>query len=334
MRIVVTGNAGMIGSHLADHLLKEGHTVFGLDNLSTGLKENISDGIKFYKIDLRKRDMVNFVMKIIHPDIVFHLGAFPHEGLSQFCPNLITENNLNASMNLLVASIREGVKRFVFTSSMSVYGDQVAPFDERYPRDPVDIYGVSKAAFENSLEIMSKVYDFEYSIIRPHNVIGPRQALHDPYRNVVGIFMNRLLQNKAYYIYGDGEQKRAFSFVKDLIPVLARCGFDSASKNQIFNVGADKAYSINELSTLLLKISGKSIKPIYIDDRPQEVDDAWCNNDKAKDVLGFEDSTSLEDGLKEMWAWAQSVGYKEPKYLPFLELVNEKTPSTWTKKLI
>lgn len=335
-RILVTGNAGLLGSHLVDHLLEWGHSVWAIDNLSTGLMENINPKIKgnFYKADLRNKEMVKLIMRIARPEIVYHLGAWAHEGLSQFCPNLITENNLNASMVLLTAAIRQGVRRFVFTSSMSVYGNQVPPFDETFPKCPVDIYGISKASFEDALHIMSQVYAFEYTIVRPHNVIGPRQALHDPYRNVVGIFMNRLLQNKPYYIYGDGEQQRAFSFVKDFIPSLAACGFAEEARNEIFNVGADKPYSINELSKMLLKITGKNVQPIYVADRPQEVDMAFCSNEKAKKVLGFEDKTSFEDGLREMWEWAETVGYKQPKYLPYLELTNEKTPKTWTDKMI
>lgn len=336
MRVLVSGNAGLIGSHLVDHLLEWGHSVWGMDNLSTGSEENIQPEIRrnFYKVDLRKRDMVNLIMRIARPEVVFHLAAFAHEGLSQFCPNLILENNLNASMNLLVASIRQGVKRFVFTSSMSVYGDQKPPFHEIHQKMPVDIYGITKASFEDSLKVMSQVYGFEYNIVRPHNVIGPRQALHDPYRNVVGIFMNRLLQDKPFYIYGDGEQRRAFSFVKDFIPSLAKCGFDSKIVGEVYNVGADKHYSINELADKLLTITGKANVPIYVDDRPQEVDFAWCSNEKAKRDLGFEDKTSLDEGLAEMWKWAQSVGHKEPRYLPFLELTTAMTPKTWTEKLI
>lgn len=335
-RVLVTGGAGLIGSHLVDYLLNWGHNVWVIDNLSTGLEENLSPEVKrnFYRVDLRRKDMTNLVLRIARPEIVFHLAAWAHEGLSQFCPNLIIENNINASMNLLVSSIRQKVKRFVFTSSMSVYGDQESPFTEDMPRKPVDIYGIAKTSFENSLEVMAAVYGFEYTIVRPHNVIGPRQALHDPYRNVVAIFMNRLLQDKPFYIYGDGNQRRAFSNIKDAAPYIAKAGFADEAKGQIFNIGADKHYSINEMAQMLLEISGKkSLKPIYVEDRKQEVDDAWCDNSKIRKILGFEDKISLKDGLKEMWAWAKKTGYKKPKYLPYLELT-QGAPETWTNKLI
>lgn len=335
-KILVTGCAGLLGSHLVDHLLAYGHTVWGIDNLSTGSEENVNEklGRNFFQADLRRRDTLRLVMKIAKPEIVFHLAAWAHEGLSQFCPTLITENNYNASMNVLVESIRVGVKRFVFTSSMAVYGDQKPPFNEAMDRHPVDIYGISKASFENALEVMSKVHDFEYSIVRPHNVIGTRQAMHDPYRNVVAIFMNRLLAGLPFYIYGDGEQKRAFSFVNDFIPYLAKTGFVDAAKGEIFNMGADKEYSINELAKMILEISHKSIEPIYVPDRPQEVDNAWCNNNKAKHILGFEDKTPFREGLETMWKWAVSRGPQKPRYLPYLELVNEKTPKIWLEKKI
>lgn len=336
MKILVTGSAGLLGSHLVDYLHNTMElNVIGVDNLSTGSEDNINPSVPFYRIDLTNRDAVDLLFQAEKPDIVFHLAAWAHEGLSQFCPNLITDNNYVASLNVLTSAIKHRVTRFVFTSSMSVYGDQTPPFDEDMPTKPVDVYAISKAAFENALQIMSKVYGYEWCIVRPHNVIGERQALHDPYRNVVGIFMNRLLQDKHFYIYGDGEQKRAFSFVNDFIPCLAKCGWDRAASGQIFNIGADKEYSINELSDMLLTITGKShLKPEYTEDRPQEVDHAWCNNDKAKKILGFEDKTSLHDGLIRMWNWAKVKGPQAPRYLNKLELVNDKTPKTWTKKLI
>jgi UDP-glucose 4-epimerase len=334
MNIVVAGCAGLLGSHLANYLLDEGHHVIGIDNLSTGVYENIDPRVEFIKCDMRNRGAVDSIVKRTKPEIVYMLAAFAHEGLSQFCPNLIVENNFNIAMNMLTSSIRYKVKRFVFTSSMSIYGDQIPPFTEDMPYKPVDIYGITKAAFEQSLKVMSNVYGIEYTIIRPHNVIGIRQALHDPYRNVVGIFMNRLLADKPFYIYGDGEQRRAFSFVNDFTPYLAKCGWIKEAKNETFNIGADKPYSINKLAEILLEISGKNLTPIYVPDRPQEVDEAFCSNEKAKKILSFEDKTSFRDGLKIMWEWAQTIGPQKPRYLQKLELTNELTPKTWTERKI
>ena len=334
MNIIVTGGAGLLGSHLVDYLVMKGHHLIVVDNLSTGSFENINNKAVFIKCDMRNRGAVDSIVRTYKPEIIYHLAAWAHEGLSQFCPNLIVENNFNISMNILTSAIRYKVKRFVFTSSMSVYGGQTPPFTEDMDKKPVDIYGITKASFEDSLKVMSQVYGIEYVIIRPHNVIGVRQALHDPYRNVVGIFMNRLLADKQFYIYGDGKQRRAFSFVNDFTPYLAKCGFVPEVVGEIFNIGADKPYSINELGRMLLEISGKNLEPIYVPDRPQEVDEAFCDNEKAKKILGFEDKTSFPDGLKIMWDWAVTQGHKSPRYLPKLELTNEKTPDLWVSKKI
>lgn len=339
MRILVTGSAGFMGSHLAKELRKAGHTVYGLDNLSTGYAHNIEKGTKqnFFRCDLRRRDTTDFVMRIARPDMVFHLAAWAHEGLSQFCPNRIIENNINASMNLLVSSIRAGVKKFVFTSSMSIYGDQKPPFHEDLPRKPVDIYGHTKATFEGMLEVMSKVYDFEYTIIRPHNVYGPGQSLGDPYRNVVGIFMNRILQGKDLHVYGDGNQKRAFSYIDDVTRAIIESGFRNTA-GEIFNIGPTKEYTINQLVKYLEEIVQETI-PDYpglsvrnLPDRPVEVKDAWCTNEKAINLLDYKDTVSFKEGLRRMWAWSQGMGPQEQRYLDRLELVTHDTPENWLDK--
>jgi len=202
-------------------------------------------------------------------------------------------------------------------------------------RSPVDIYGITKATFENMLEVMSSVYGFEYCIFRPHNVFGSHQSLADPYRNVIGIFMNRILHNKPFFLYGEGEQRRSFSFVKDITPILMKGGFAPEAKNQIFNIGADRDYSINDLATMILSITGaKHLKPIYLPDRPQEVSKVFCSHDKVSDKLGFEDKTSLRDGLVEMWEWAQKQGPQKFKHLESLELTNDKTPTIWKNKTL
>ena len=335
MRVLVTGSAGFMGSHLVDALIDQGHTVYGLDNLSGGYMDNVSEKAKknFYKCDLRRKDVTTFVMRIARPQVVYHLAAWAHEGLSQFTPSLIIENNINASMNLLVATIKQKVKRFVFTSSMAVYGDQKVPFAETMNRKPADVYGVTKAGFETMLEVMAEVHGFEHVIIRPHNVYGPRQNLADPYRNVVAIFMNRLLKDKPYFIYGDGEQRRSFSYIGDVTKAILEAGFRDID-GEIINVGPLKDYSINDLSDILLEISGKDIKPAHVADRPAEVKHAYCTHDKAIKLLEYEDTTSFKKGLETMWEWAKTKGPQKPKYLPYLELTNENTPKTWTEKMI
>src|SRR5258708_20846657 len=214
-KIMVKGSGGIIGSYLVDYLIKQGHTVYGVDNLSVGTKDNVSQDAlpNFWHCDLRQKKNIEFLLRIVKPEIVFHCAAWAHEGLAQFAPNLITENNLNIYLNTLIPAVRMGVKRFVVFSSVAVYGDQTPPFIEETPKKPVDIYGLNKSFIEDSIKVLSTVHDFEYSIIRAYNVFGERQMMTDPYRGVAAIFMNKILHNEPFYIYGDGEQQRGFSYV-------------------------------------------------------------------------------------------------------------------------
>lgn len=330
MKIIVTGAAGFIGSHLFDYLIKNGHQVIGIDNYSIG---------SYRHPDIKKLDLLKDKKKIAElinkfkPKLIYHLAAWAHEGLSNFSPIKITENNINTYLNILIPAINNKVSRVILASSLSVYGDQKAPFDERMLKKPVDIYGVSKAAIEEITEILSKVHNFEYVIVRLHNVYGPRQNLADPYRNVVGIFINCLLRNKPFYIYGNGKQRRAFSYIDDILSSLVKTGFKKIS-GEIINLGSTKTYSINDLSRIIRKYFPSSPNPIFLPNRPQEVDSVYSNNNKAKKILGFEDKTTLEEGIKKMITWAKEIGPQKPCYLKKIEIESINTPQTWTKKLI
>src|SRR3989344_5765834 len=199
-KILVTGSAGFMGSHLYDQIFAMGYEVYGIDDLSGGFMKNVYQKRFFTKLDLRDRAKVATYIKKLKPEIIFHLAADATEGRSQFTPFSALDRNLIAYMNLLIPAIKNGMKKMILTSSMSVYGAQQVPFDEKMDPQPEDIYGISKAAMEKVTKVMSKVYGFKYVIIRPHNVYGPRQNLSDPYRNVVGIFINRLLHGKNFYI--------------------------------------------------------------------------------------------------------------------------------------
>ena len=334
-KILVTGSAGFMGSHLVDYLIDRGYLVYGIDNLSGGYLENISPKARqtFFKIDLMNRKKTAQFIKKYRPQIIYHLAASAHEGLSQFTPIHHTENNLIAYLNLLVPAINYGLKRIVLTSSMAVYGEQKAPFDETMPRLPADIYGVAKSAMEEATEILADVYQLQYVILRPHNVYGPRQNLADPYRNVVAIFINRLLQNKPFYIYGDGNQKRAFSYIDDITPPIAKAGFIKANHG-IINIGPERSYTINYLAQIILKSFASPLKAIYLPARPREVREAYCSSAKARKLLGFKDQVNLQEGVKRMIDWARVVGYQKTKYLNSIEIKSEKLPLTWKKKLI
>lgn len=334
MKILVTGVAGFIGSHLAEYLANEGHEVYGIDNMSIGIKSNIPKNIKFAEIDMRWSEQMKSLIEEVKPELIYHLACWAHEGLSQFMPRLITENNYNAFMNLIIPAINNGMKRIVVCSSMSVYGAQQPPFTEEMQRKPEDIYAVAKTAMEEATEILSDVHGFDYTIVRPHNVYGPRQMLHDPYRNVVGIFINRILNGKPPIIYGDGEQTRAFSYISDVAPYIAKAGFLDGTKGEIINIGPTTEYTVNVLAKTTLDAFGSSLSPIHVADRPREVKHAFCTNDKAVKLLGYKTTVSLEDGVKRFVEWAKEQGPQEFKYLEELELTGDKIPETWKKKLI
>lgn len=341
MNILVTGAAGFMGSHLVDALLDMGkHHVFGIDDMSGGYMRNVNPKSRFTKLDLRDRDATRIYVEQVKPELVFHLAADATEGRSQFTPVSCTERNYMAHINLLVPCIKNGMKKFVLTSSMSVYGDQQPPFNEKLERKPVDIYAISKASMEHSLEILSEVHHFDYVIMRPHNVYGDRQNIADPYRNVIGIFINCLLRDKNFYIYGDGEQKRAFSYVDDFTPYIIKAAFDDTCNGQIFNIGPVQEVTINAMAEIVLrqfyegKPYPKHVTPKHAQPRPREVKEAYCTVDKAEKLLGYTTTISLEEGVGKMIAWAKTLGAQQPKYLEELELVTEHTPETWTKKLI
>ena len=341
MRIVVTGSAGFMGSHLVDALSKDkNNKVFAVDDLSGGFLRNLPKRISFQKLDLRNKKKTEAYIKKIRPELLFYLAADATEGRSQFTPLSASERNYQAYMNTLVPAIKYGLKKVVLTSSMSVYGSQKPPFSESMPRMPEDVYGIAKAAMENATEVLARVHGFDYTILRPHNVYGPKQNLSDPYRNVIGIFINCLLQDKHFYIYGDGNQKRAFTYIDDFTPYILKSGFSQKCNGEIINIGPSKESSINDVARIVLDNffpDGKipaHLKPQYLKLRPQEVVEAYCTNDKAVKLVGYKTTVSLEEGIAKMIIWAKEIGKQKFVYLRELELENKEVPKTWSKKLI
>lgn len=334
MKIGVTGVAGFMMSHLSEYLSNQGHKVVGIDNLSIGSRDNVPKNITFIQADMRDAKAMEMVCKMHKPELWFHGAAWAHEGLSQFMPRHITENNYNAFLNLIVPAIRHGMKRIVVCSSMSVYGAQKPPFNEDMRRMPEDIYAIAKTAMEEATEVLADVHGFDYTIIRPHNVYGPRQILWDPYRNVAGIFINRILNGKPPIIYGDGLQTRAFSYIDDVTPYIAKAGFLEETKGEIINVGPLEQCSISHLSKTILSAFDSDLSPIFLPDRPREVKHAFCTNDKAERLLGYQTSVGLDEGIRRMVEWAKTQGPRDFKYLSQLELTGKKVPETWSKRLM
>lgn len=340
-KILVTGSAGFIGSHVYDLLKAQDHRVYGIDDLSGGFMRNVSDKKSFTKLDLRDREKTRAYIEKLKPEVIFHLAADATEGRSQFTPLSAMDRNMVAYQNLLIPAIKHGLKRMVLTSSMSVYGKQQVPFNEKLIPQPEDIYGISKMSMEKTTEVLADVYGFKYVIIRPHNVYGPRQNLSDPYRNVVGIFINSLLHGKSFYIYGDGKQKRAFSYIDDVAPAIIKAAFKKECEGKIINIGSDKAVTLNKLAeTVLGSFFGHGsnvspeMMPKHIADRPREVKYAYCSHSVAKKLLGFKPKTDLREGVEKMITWARTLKRQPFVYLTSLELDHPATPNTWKEKLI
>jgi UDP-glucose 4-epimerase len=330
-----------MGSHLVDHLVGEGHEVYGVDDMSGGFWRNIHPDSHFTELDLREKEATLAYIHEVKPELLYHLAADATEGRSQFTPIQCTERNYMAYLNTLVPAIECGLERVVVTSSMSVYGAQKPPFSEEMEPRPEDIYGIAKAAMETSTRILSSVHGFEYVVVRPHNVYGPRQNIADPYRNVIGIFINRLLQGKHFYIYGDGEQHRAFTYIDDFTPYMAAAGFKPECAGEVMNLGTRKETSINTLTDMLFQLffgdqePPPKLKPVYLPDRPQEVREAYCTAGKAERLLDYRTDTDLAEGLKHMLAWARELGPQQPRYLEDgMELTHGDVPATWRDKLI
>ena len=333
MHIFITGIAGFLGSNLAEYYLKKNFTVSGCDNLIGGSLDNIDQNkINFFKADCEDLDTMKKIIK--GTDILCHAAAYAHEGLSSFSPVLISNNNLTGSVSVFTAAIINKVKRIVYCSSMARYGSIKIPFREDDELKPVDPYGVSKVAAENILKILSKTHNVEYNIAVPHNIIGPRQKYDDPYRNVVSIMINLMLQKRNPIIYGDGNQKRTFSDIDDCIYCLDKLLTDPNVVSQVINIGPDEEYvSINELYRLLSNKLKFNLGPKYLEDRPNEVKEATCSADKARKILGYKTSVSLDKSLDKMINYISNKGPKAFQYNYPLEINNEKTPLAWKERL-
>lgn len=316
-KVLITGIAGLIGSHMAEFLLSKGYDVYGLDNLSGGYKENVSNSIRNYEGDLMDTDWLAAVFYEIKPDYVYHFAAYAAEGLSPFIRNFNYSNNLLCSVNVINECIKHEVKKIIFTSSMAVYGEGMPPFNELDQPAPVDPYGISKYAVELDLKQACSQFGLKYSIIRPHNVIGIRQNIWDKYRNVIGIWIRRALKGESIIIYGDGKQKRAFSDIKFCLEPFEK--LMTEGDGNIYNIGADKEYTLNAVASIVKNVAkefGLNPKIEHLEAR-HEVKYAYCNHKKAKLMLGFEDRTKLKKTIREMFLWAKDQPDREVKMMPY-----------------
>ncbi|HEU4719004.1 MAG TPA: NAD-dependent epimerase/dehydratase family protein [Bacteroidia bacterium] len=327
---LVTGGAGFIGSHVVNDLLRMGHDVIVLDDLSGGFAENVNGKAKFIAGSVTDHLLLEKLFSENKIDYIYHLAAYAAEGLSHFIRRFNYTNNLIGSVNLINEAVKQDVKCFVFTSSIAVYGALQPPMREDMTPIPEDPYGIAKLAVEQDLRTAHEMFGLDYVVFRPHNVYGEFQNIGDRYRNVVGIFMNQLMQQKPLTVFGDGKQTRAFSYIGDISPVIAESVNVPAAKNQVFNIGADNDYTVNELAAETMQAMGIRGEIRYLEAR-NEVLHAHADHSKVKKVFGRRAITPLSEGLARMAEWAKRAGVRKSKRFGEIE-IHEKLPPVWLEE--
>ncbi len=326
---LVTGGAGFIGSHVTDRLLTMGHTVIALDDLSGGFAQNVSSRCVFIQGSINNESLLNELFENNTISYVFHLAAYAAEGLSHFIRKFNYENNLIGSVNLINRAIKYKVKRFVFTSSIAVYGAHQTPMVESLIPQPEDPYGIAKYAIELDLKAAHHMFGLQHTIFRPHNVYGERQNHGDPYRNVLGIFINNIMKEKPMTIFGDGTQTRAFTHIDDVAPYIARCITNENTVNEIFNIGADQPYTVLELAHTIADAMGVKPNIEFLPPR-KEVLHAFSDHTKLHKTFHIDDYINLKQGIKRMVEWSRKVGPRNIKKFKNIELT-ENLPPSWQK---
>lgn len=324
---LLTGGAGFIGAHVCNELIDKGYKVVVLDDLSGGFEENVNPKAIFIKGSITDHVLLEKLFNEHQFDYVYHLAAYAAEGLSHFIKRFNYTNNLIGSVNLINESVKHKIKCFVFTSSIAVYGRGQLPMREDMLPTPEDPYGISKLAVEMDLKSTHEMFGLNFVVFRPHNVYGEYQNLGDKYRNVVGIFMNQLMQGKPLTIFGDGKQTRAFSYIGDVAPYIANCVDVPAAYNQVFNIGADQEFTVNELANTVCDVMGMSGQVRHLDAR-NEVMHAYADHSKVQKVFSIQSGYTLKKGLQLMADWAKTAGSKESDKFKGIE-ITEKLPPIW-----
>lgn len=333
MRVFITGVGGLLGSTLARYLILQGDEVGGIDNMIGGVEGNVPEKVEFTHGDITDVELMKEITKDY--EVIFHAAALPYEGLSVFSPAIVTESIVFGTVSVASAAIHNNVRLLINCSSMARYGDQEPPFTEDMPTNPVDPYGLAKVQAEQHLELLSQIHGLNYVTVVPHNVIGVGQRYYDPFRNVVGIMINRCFQGKPLVIYGDGEQKRSFSNVYDCILAIHKimesnrdiCG-------QVYNIGPDdNEISIKQLAYKVGHHCQKYPSLQHYPDRPQEVKNAFCSSNKIRKEFNYNAKITMDQTIQEMADWIRPR-VKDFEYHLELEFITDKTPKTWTDKLI
>jgi UDP-glucose 4-epimerase len=333
MKVLVTGGAGFIGAHVARHLLEAGHDVVVLDDLSGGYESNVPTGAVFVDGSVTDPELVDDLFRTHEFAHVFHLAAYAAEGLSHFIRRFNYTNNVLGSVNVVNAAVRaETVERFVFASSIAVYGPAQTPMSEDVVPEPEDPYGVAKYAVELDLAAAQRMFGLDYVIFRPHNVYGELQNLADPYRNVIGIFMNQVMAGRPMTVFGDGLQTRAFTHIDDVAPLIARSIDVPGATNEVFNVGAETPHSVLDLSYAVARAFDVAEPEIEFLPARKEVVHAFSDHAKLHRVFGEAPTVPLEEGLRRMAEWAREIGVRDPIRFESVEVLRNMPPS-WTAGL-
>lgn len=328
---LVTGAAGFIGSHLVRALVAGGRVrVVALDDLSGGFRENVPDGIEFIEGTVTDPLFLRQVFEQYPIRFVFHAAAYAAEGLSHYIRRFNYTNNVLGSVNLVNEAVRHEVECFVFTSSIAVYGPIRAPMRETDRPEPEDPYGIAKLAVELDLMAAHRMFGLKYVIFRPHNVYGEFQNLSDPYRNVIGIFMNQIMQGRPMTVFGDGTQQRAFTYVGDVVPGIAESPWVPPAACRIFNIGGDEPFSVASVARAVALAMGAPDHPIEYLPARLEVHTAYSDHNMAAEILGVRARTPLEVGLKRMAAWARTGGVRAGKPFTAVE-ITRGLPERWRK---
>jgi UDP-glucose 4-epimerase len=324
--VLITGGAGFIGSHVARHCLDLGMEVVVVDDLSGGFEENIPEGCTFREGSVCDEAFIATVFQQHRPKYVYHLAAYAAEGLSHFIRKFNYHNNLIGSMNIINACVNHHVKCLVFTSSIAVMANGDAPYTENEPFRPADPYGIAKAAVEQDLHCALEMFGLNYIIFRPFNVYGPGQNIGDKYRNVIGIFMNQIMNDQPLTIFGDGEQKRAFSYIDDVAPHIAKSVLMEEFYNHVFYIGGAQPYTVNELAKVIGVEFDRIPEVLYLKER-HEAKTAYALTEKATQVFGPA-QISLRAGVRMMAAWALKVGARTSKEFDNIE-IQKNLPEGW-----
>lgn len=317
-----------MGAHVARTLLERGHSVVILDDLSGGFADNVPSDAMFVEGSIIDDVLVSRLFAAEQFDYVYHLAAYAAEGLSHFIKRFNYSNNVIGTVTLINAAVNHNVNCFVFTSSIAVYGSGQVPMVESLRPEPEDSYGIAKFAVEQELEVSKRMFDLDYVIFRPHNVYGELQNIGDRYRNVLGIFMNQILNDQPLSLFGDGEQTRAFSYIGDVAPAIADAPTTPAARCEIFNVGADVPYTVNHLAKTVSDAMGVPDHPIRYLDARDEVKHAFSDHSKAKQVFGQPEPTSLEEGVGRMVEWVKNHGPRATNRFSNIE-ISRNLPSFW-----